>query len=96
MDTKLYRAAANELKTDDNLTVALDLNVNGGNINSASANIEIDPNESGAATIFLGNQGDGDMVNFVDHGGAPSNASTPADWLKIKMNGTEFFVPLYQ
>lgn len=96
VDTKLYRAAANELKTDDNLTVALDLNVNGGNINSASANIEIDPNESGAATIFLGNQGDGDMVNFVDHGGAPSNASTPADWLKIKMNGTEFFVPLYQ
>ncbi len=28
--------------------------------------------------------------------GTPSNTSSPADWLKIYLNGTEYFIPLYQ
>lgn len=98
-DTNLYRGGANELKTDDNLTVEQDLNVNGGDVKTASGNLTVNPTPSGNATINLGGIGEADIVNFalgeatetVDDGGDAPNAT----WLKVMIGGSERFIPIY-
>jgi len=99
-DTNLYRSAANTLKTDDNLTVAQDLYVNGGDVKTASGNLTVNPTPSGNATINLGGIGEADVVNFpigaaietVDDSGDCANAS---GWLKVQIAGSTYFMPYY-
>lgn len=75
-----------------------------GDINTASGNLEIDPNEAGAAALRLGNLADGDTIEFngitdyiasMGDGSDNPAADAPADWLEIKIGGVTRYVPVY-
>lgn len=88
----------------DKLTINGDLDVHGGNINTATGNLELDPNESGAGALKLGNLADGDTIEIngitdykVTMGDGTANPATdaPVDWIQVKIAGTTRYIPVY-
>jgi hypothetical protein len=92
------------LNESGNMVLIGDLDVNGGDIATLSAAMQIDPNKSGNAALRLGNPSHSDTIEFhgltdylatMGNGSANPATDAPADWLEIKIGGTTRYVPVY-
>ncbi len=78
-----------------NMTMAGDLNVDGGDVKTASGNLTINPASGGNAVIQLGGAGQNDIVDFAcGIYTAGSVSEVPVAFLQIMVGGATYYLPL--